>query len=89
MEERNIEVKEKVSASRKLGAEAARDLIREAATVHVAKGRKLDVFAGGTASDDLVAKLLGATGNLRAPAVTVGDQLVVGFNDEVYRKILG
>lgn len=89
MEERDIEPKETTSASRKLGAETARDLIRKAATVHVAKGGKLDVFAGGTASDDHVAKLLGATGNLRAPVVAVGDQLVVGFNDEVYRKILG
>jgi arsenate reductase-like glutaredoxin family protein len=55
----------------------------------VAKGKKLEVFAGGKATEELVKKMLGATGNLRAPTIVAGDQLLVGFNEETYREILG
>ena len=37
----------------------------------------------------LLARLIGPTGNLRAPAVRVGTTLVVGFNEEAYRDVLG
>jgi hypothetical protein len=89
MEDRGIEILEQVSASRKLGEDHARELIRGAARIHVAKGKKLDVFEGGTVSDEIVTKMLGSTGNLRAPTVRVGDQLLVGFNEETYRDVLG
>ncbi len=84
-----IEVMEQVPASRKLGEAKARELIEGATTIHVAKGKKLQVLAGGTADDDLVGMLLGTTGNLRAPTIKVGDQLLVGFNDDTYREVLG
>lgn len=80
---------EQVPASRKLGEERARELIRDAATIHVAKGKKLDVFEGGQAAEEFVSKLLGATGNLRAPTIVAGDQLLVGFNEATYREVLG
>lgn len=79
---------EKVSASRRLGEERARELILGAAKVFVAKGKKLEVFEGGTAGEDVVGRLLGATGNLRAPTIKAGEQLLVGFNEEVYREVL-
>ena len=37
---------------------------------------------------DLKAILLGPTGNLRAPTVRKGSTLLVGFDEEVYRKVL-
>ena len=89
MEDRGIEIAEQVPASRKLGEADATELIREATTIHVAKGKKLEVLAGGAASQEIVARLLGSTGNLRAPLVKVGQQLIVGFNEETYREILG
>ncbi len=46
-----IEIAEQVPASRKLGEERARLLIQGAAKVHVAKGKKLEVFDGGTADE--------------------------------------
>jgi arsenate reductase-like glutaredoxin family protein len=55
----------------------------------VAKGRKLEVLTGGEVSQETVAKLLGATGNLRAPTIKTGDQLLVGFNEETYSEVLG
>ena len=78
-----------VSASKKFGEARARELITEAKTIHIAKGKKLDVFEGGQATEEIVEKMLGSTGNLRAPAMTFGDQLIVGFHEETYRKLLG
>ncbi len=89
MEDKGIEVAEKVSASKKLGAAEATELVRDAKTIHVAKGKRLEVLAGGDATQEIVDKLLGATGNLRAPTIKAGTQLLVGFNQETYQEVLG
>ena len=89
MEERDVAIDETVPASRKLGEDAARELIASARTITIAKGKKVDVFDDATSADEIVAKMLGSTGNLRAPAIAVGDRLVVGFNEDVYREIFG
>lgn len=39
--------------------------------------------------ETLLTRLLGPTGNLRAPTVRVGATLIVGFNEEAYRGVLG
>ncbi len=89
MEERAVEIDETIPASRKLGEDTARDLIASAKTITIAKGKKVDQYDGGTASDEIVTKMLGSTGNLRAPTITVGDRVVVGYNEGVYREIFG
>ena len=38
---------------------------------------------------DILALLLGPTGNLRAPTARVGKTLLVGFNDEAYENVIG
>ncbi len=77
-----------MSASRKLGEHDASELVRQATTIFVAKGKKLEVLEGGTVSQEIVAKLLGSTGNLRAPLIKVGTQLLVGFHEETYDQVL-
>jgi hypothetical protein len=89
MEDNGIEVAEQVPASRKLGEDAARELIAAADTIRVAKGKKLEVFTEKNAADNVVAKMLGSTGNLRAPTVVVGSALLVGFNEQAYRDVFG
>ena len=89
MEERSVGIEETVPASRKLGAERALELILEAKQITIAKGKKLDVFEGGAATDEIVTKMLGSTGNLRAPTIKVGERVVVGFNEDVYRDVFG
>ena len=37
----------------------------------------------------LLAQMMGPTGNLRAPTVRVGSTLIVGYNEETYRRLLG
>ena len=89
MEARDVKVKEQVSASAKLGESEARKLIRDAGTIHIAKGKKLDEFAGGKATKNIVEKMVGATGNLRAPTIRVGKKLIVGFNEDLYTTVFG
>ena len=37
----------------------------------------------------VLALVIGPTGNLRAPTARIGKTLVVGFNEEMYRELLG
>lgn len=90
MEARNVEVKEKVPASRKLQREDAATLLAKANRMTVARGKKVQEFKGGkAASADAIDAMLGSTGNLRAPAIVVGKVLLVGFNEEAYSTVFG
>jgi hypothetical protein len=83
-------IKEEVPASRKLGASDARSIAKESSKVLVAKGKKLDVFRMSDAKiSEVVEKMLGPTGNLRAPTIRVGKVTVVGFSDDAYGDVLG
>ncbi len=89
MDGKKIEPAEVVPASRKLGREDAVALARAARRIIVAKGKKVDEFKGGAASDDAVDAMLGPTGNLRAPTIRSGKTLLVGFNEDAFREHLG
>ncbi len=89
MDARGLEPKETVPASRKLDAEEAKELAGSAQAVTVAKGKKVTEFEGGNATDELIAAMLGPTGNLRAPLIRAGKQVLVGFNEEAYTEVLG
>ncbi|MHC5110162.1 MAG: hypothetical protein ACYTHJ_09825 [Planctomycetota bacterium] len=49
-------------------------------------GYKVNEIDGNKKS--LIAHMLGATGNLRAPTITAGGCLLVGFNEAVYTAVL-
>ena len=87
---RKIESKEIVPASRKLGKQDAAAMAKAASKVYVAKGKRVDEWKpADKAGADLVAAMLGPTGNLRAPCLRVGKTVVVGFNEELYTSIFG
>jgi hypothetical protein len=89
LDDHQIEAKESVSASKKLGAKDAAALAKAAARVVVAKGSKVSEFApGGKASKEIVDAMLGPTGNLRAPCIRVGKTVLVGFHADAYRSAL-
>jgi arsenate reductase-like glutaredoxin family protein len=76
----------------RMGPAAALALARRHDRVVAARGKKvvtLDLRTDQPDDEALLAVLLGPSGNLRAPAATVGQTLVVGFNPEVYREVLG
>ena len=89
MDAKGIEAKEVVPASRKLARKEAAGLAKQASKVIVAKGKKVTEFAGGKAGKEVVAAMLGPTGNLRAPTIRKGKTLVVGFSEEVFGKVFG
>jgi arsenate reductase-like glutaredoxin family protein len=90
LEANNIEISEVVPASRKLQQDDARKLLKGASNLVVAKGKKTSEFSiGGRVSADIVAAMLGPTGNLRAPTAIVGNTVLVGFNDEAFQKAFG
>ena len=89
LEAKDVIPKETTSASKKLGTEQAKLLLTKATKVIVAKGKKVEEFEKVTASDqNLVKKMLGPTGNLRAPTLVVGNTIVVGFNEDAYANTL-
>jgi arsenate reductase-like glutaredoxin family protein len=73
----------------KLGATEALALARKAKRVVATRGKQIHTFDRTATDEELLAVLLGPTGNLRAPAAVVGGTLVVGFSPEAYRDVLG
>ncbi|MDA0822086.1 MAG: ArsC family (seleno)protein [Proteobacteria bacterium] len=89
MEANGLEPKEAIPASRKLGRDDATELASNATTVIVAKGKKVVSFSPkGNPGDDVIAAMLGPTGNLRAPTLRSGKTVVVGFSEDEYQKVL-
>ena len=76
-------------ASRKLAQKEAASLAKQASKILVAKGKKVTEFPGGKAGKDVVEAMLGPTGNLRAPTIRRGKTVLVGFNEELFAKVLG
>lgn len=76
-------------ASAKLGKKDAAAMAKAASRVIVAKGKKLSEFKpAGKAGTDVLAAMLGPTGNLRAPTIRRGKTVLVGFNEDAYTEAL-
>ena len=75
----------------KLGADDALALVRDSRELYVARGKKLLHFRlddDSVNEEELLGVLLGRSGTLRAPAIRVGEQMVVGFHTDAYTKVL-
>jgi arsenate reductase-like glutaredoxin family protein len=60
--------------------------------LYAAKGKRavrLDLKKERSAKADLLALLLGPSGNLRAPAIRKGRTLIVGFEEGMYKEVFG
>ena len=71
-------------------ADQSLKLLEEIDTLIAAKGKKVEtVDQKNDRPDDatLLARMMGPTGNLRAPTARVGRTLVVGFNEDVYARV--
>jgi arsenate reductase-like glutaredoxin family protein len=93
LEQDAVEVAETVDANKhRYDATAAIALLKGIDTLIAAKGKKIETFdLKNDRPDDatLLARLMGPTGNLRAPTARVGRVLLVGFNEEMYAQTLG
>ena len=77
---------------RAIGAKEALALVKQVDEIYATKGRKIvhvDLRAEGVDTATLKGLLIGPSGNLRAPTLRVGRTLLVGFDAEAYRKVLG
>ena len=90
--ENELTVREQVDARKtRLGEKDALALAERATRVVVAKGKKVRQFnrdPKGYDKAELLAAMLGPTGNLRAPTILRGKTLLVGFSEEAYREAL-
>jgi arsenate reductase-like glutaredoxin family protein len=88
-----VAVGETVDAAKtRLGPDEALALLDGVRTLVAAKGKKLEVFdlkKDRPADAEMLARLMGPTGNLRAPTARVGTTLVVGYSEAAYRQVLG
>ena len=76
----------------KLTLKDALSLLDGTDELYAARGKKVervDLRAGKPDRATVERLMLGPTGNLRAPTLRVGRTLVVGFDEQTYRKVLG
>ncbi|OEU51350.1 MAG: hypothetical protein BA862_01255 [Desulfobulbaceae bacterium S3730MH12] len=57
--------------------------------MYVTSGKKILEFEPATADrEELLKRVTGRTGNLRAPALKRGDVFYIGYNDELYETLI-
>ena len=86
-----IEIKEAVEARKQqITDETAWKLLEGAKEIVVGRGKKFLLFKpSATSKAEILNNCLGRTGNLRAPALKIGNRFIVGFNEDMYAKYLG
>ena len=68
---------------------AAWQLLKDASSIAIAKGKKVHNFTTTkTGKDEILKHAMGPSGNLRAPTYRAGDQIVIGFNAALYEDWL-
>jgi len=75
----------------KCGEQETLKLVRSMDQVWAARGKKVihfDLKKEKPANAELLKALLGPSGSLRAPAITRGKKLFVGFHADVYQEHL-
>ena len=64
-------------------------LVSGAGEVWALKGKKIRILNPEKEDPaEMLAAIIGPTGNLRVPTLRIGDRLVVGFHEGVYSQLL-
>lgn len=85
-----IEADETVDARKiSMGKEETLDLAKNVKEIYSCRGNKLTHLkkSDKPTEQNLIDAMMGPTGNLRAPTMKIGDVLLVGFNEDVYKNI--
>ncbi len=89
----DVQIKSEDDARKtRLGQSDVEKLLDEVNEVWVAKGKKFERVRLNSKSVDrqnLIKKVMGPSGNLRAPALRTGKKLIVGFHPEMYQELFG
>jgi len=82
-------IKEEVNAAKDtIHGEAVWELVKNADKVIVTSGKKIMEFSPEDDKDELLLKIQGKTGNLRAPTAKIDNVFYVGYNDQLYNEII-
>lgn len=74
------------------GPAEALALLSDVDELYAMRGKRvvrIDLRTERPGDETLLSLMLGPTGNLRAPTIRVGRTLLVGFEGETYRSVLG
>ena len=72
----------------KLDQEEVERLLVQIKKVKVAKGKKTLIFDNlRNERKQILDIILGRSGTLRSPTLRIGDQLIVGYNEELYQNL--
>ncbi len=64
-------------------------MLSQAKDVYIVNGRKINHWQPDESNkEDILAKAIGRSGNLRAPTIKVGDTTIIGFNEALYEEIM-
>ncbi len=65
------------------------NLVKDADRLFIASGKKILEFTPDDETREaIMKKMLGRTGNLRAPTIRKGNSFFIGFNEEMYTNLL-
>ncbi len=90
LESKKIRADETVNARNvKIDSDAAWQILKKRPTLIIGRGKKYAEFEPDEKNREAILKAaLGRTGNLRAPALDMGDKLIIGFNQDMYAKFV-
>lgn len=75
--------------SQPIKGEEGWNLVQNADHIFIASGKKILEFRPTAANrDEIMKKILGRTGNLRAPTIRKGNSFFIGFNEDMYSQVL-
>lgn len=90
---KSVTVKTQIDARKeRFGPDDALKLVEEVSEVIAAKGKKIvryNLTKDRPSRDDLLAIMIGPSGNLRAPTLRKGKTLLIGFEPGAYSEVLG
>lgn len=66
--------------------EAVVELLNEVDKVVVTSGKKILEYEEVQGNEEMMKKIMGRSGNLRAPSLRIGSVLYVGYNEELYGR---
>ena len=89
LENKQVETKDVVDAKKeKFDENAAWALLKDAASISIAKGKKVQKLTPADGKALVLKHAMGPSGNLRAPTYRVKDQFIIGFNADLYEDWL-
>lgn len=90
LQAKKLQIVEEVNAGKDtISGDAVWQLVEGSDKIVVASGKKCLEFSPADDQENILAKISGRTGNLRAPALRIGNTFYIGFNEEMYASQIG